>query len=310
MLTMLPKLALVVMPMYFSVLAKVRRPSSTPWRSTSRSGLQQHDVGALARHVHRLVDRDADIGGVQRRRVVDAVAEKADRVAGALQRAHDALLLLRVDLGEQRRCASACCHSASSCIAGDLLAGEQRCRCPGRRAAATWAATWRLSPVMILTRMPSAARSRSVWRGTGLGRVEKEQEALEAHRRLVGDAVDASARRSRRVARPSTRKPCSLRSRKKLRKPSWATASSGAAAPSRPANWLQAASTLSNAPLVIMRWLRAAALGDDDRQPPAQEVVGNLVDLGQAGGVEALALCRRRRAPRRAGCRCRSPAWR
>ena len=38
MLTMLPKLALVVILMYFSVLANVRRPSSIPRRSTSRSG--------------------------------------------------------------------------------------------------------------------------------------------------------------------------------------------------------------------------------------------------------------------------------
>ena len=102
MLTMLPKLALVVMPMYFSVLAKVRRPSSHAAAQHLQVGAQQHHVGALAGHVHGLVDRNADIGRMQRRRVVDAVAQVADRVAGVLQRAHDALLLLRVDLDEQR----------------------------------------------------------------------------------------------------------------------------------------------------------------------------------------------------------------
>ena len=101
MLTMLPKLALVVIEMYLSVLAKVRRPSSTPERSTSRSRLQQDDVGALAGDVHGLLDRDADIGRMQGRRIVDAVAEIADRVAGPLQGADDPLLLLRVDLDEQ-----------------------------------------------------------------------------------------------------------------------------------------------------------------------------------------------------------------
>ena len=101
MLTMLPKFALVVIEMYLSVFAKVRRPSSTPVRRTSRSRFKQDDVGALARDVHGLVDRDADVGRVQRRGVVDPVAEVADRVARALERAHDALLLLRIDLGEE-----------------------------------------------------------------------------------------------------------------------------------------------------------------------------------------------------------------
>ena len=101
MLIMLPKFALVVIEMYLSVLAKVRRPSSTPLRSTSRSRLQQDDVGALAGDIDGLFDRDADIGRMQRRRIVDAVAQIADRVARALQGANDPLLLLRIDLDEE-----------------------------------------------------------------------------------------------------------------------------------------------------------------------------------------------------------------
>ena len=46
--TMLPKFALTVIQMYFSVLAKVRRPSSTPYRNTSRSG-SSSTTSALAR---------------------------------------------------------------------------------------------------------------------------------------------------------------------------------------------------------------------------------------------------------------------
>jgi len=45
---MLPKLALVVMQMYLSVLAKVARPSTTPRRRTSRSGCSS-TTSALSR---------------------------------------------------------------------------------------------------------------------------------------------------------------------------------------------------------------------------------------------------------------------
>src|SRR6185503_20247475 len=102
MLTMFPKFALVVIEMYLSVFANVRRPSTTPVRSTSRSRFKRM-MSALSRAVHRLVDRDTDVGRVQRGGVVDAVPEVADRVAGALERAHDALFLLRINLGEERR---------------------------------------------------------------------------------------------------------------------------------------------------------------------------------------------------------------
>jgi hypothetical protein len=82
MLTMLPKFALVVIDMYFSV---------------------EDDVGALARHVHGLFDGDADIGSMQSGRIVDAVSDVAHRVSGALERAHDPFLLLRIDLHEHLR---------------------------------------------------------------------------------------------------------------------------------------------------------------------------------------------------------------
>ena len=101
MLTMLPRLALVVVRMYLSVFANVRRPSSMPRRITSRSALQQHEVGGLPRDVDRLLHRQARVGGVHRRRVVDAVAQEADDVAHLLQRQDDALLLVRIDLDEE-----------------------------------------------------------------------------------------------------------------------------------------------------------------------------------------------------------------
>ena len=97
---MLPKLALVVMATYLKVFANVRRPSITPSLQHVEVALQQHDVGGLARDVDRLRDGDADVGDVQRGGVVDAVAEEGHGVTALLQREHDALLLLGIDLGE------------------------------------------------------------------------------------------------------------------------------------------------------------------------------------------------------------------
>ena len=63
---------------------------------------QQDDVGRLLGDVGGGIHRNADVGLAQRRRVVDAVAEKADRVAHALQRLHHARLLQRRHFGEHR----------------------------------------------------------------------------------------------------------------------------------------------------------------------------------------------------------------
>ena len=98
---MFPKFALVVIEMYLSVLAKVRLPSSTPLRKHVEIAAQQDDVGALAGDIHGLFNRDADIGCMQGRRIIDAVAEISDGVPGFLQGADDPLLLLRIDFDEE-----------------------------------------------------------------------------------------------------------------------------------------------------------------------------------------------------------------
>jgi len=61
---------------------------------------QQHDVGGILRHIDGTLDRDADVGGVQCGRVVDAVAEIANDVPRLPQREDDPLLLIRFDLRE------------------------------------------------------------------------------------------------------------------------------------------------------------------------------------------------------------------
>ena len=63
--------------------------------------LEQDQIGSRARDIGGAVDRDPDIRGVQRRRIVDAVAHEADDMAEPLQRQQDPKLLLRVDPAEQ-----------------------------------------------------------------------------------------------------------------------------------------------------------------------------------------------------------------
>ena len=92
--SMLPKFELAPIRTYFRILAKVRRPSSTPSATTSRSEREQDHVGGSLRHAGRAFDREADIGGLQGGRVVDAVAEEADNRALGLQRLDDARLLV------------------------------------------------------------------------------------------------------------------------------------------------------------------------------------------------------------------------
>src|SRR5947209_5876989 len=46
------------------------------------------------------LDRDADVRGVERRRVVDSIAQEPDRVPGLLEREDDSLLLIRLHFRE------------------------------------------------------------------------------------------------------------------------------------------------------------------------------------------------------------------
>ncbi|CAM5345144.1 hypothetical protein SSTU70S_04809 [Stutzerimonas stutzeri] len=97
---------------------------------------QQHEVGGLLGHIHRGVHGDADIRGVQRRRVVDPVAEKAHHMTGLLQRADDALLLAG-STSANRLMRGARLISASSRICPSSLPVMTRSTgMPGRRPAA------------------------------------------------------------------------------------------------------------------------------------------------------------------------------
>jgi hypothetical protein len=74
------------------MLPNARRPSTTPVQD-GQPLLEQDDVGRIARHVDRVVDRDAHVGRAQRGGVVDTVAHAADDVATRAQRELDPVLL-------------------------------------------------------------------------------------------------------------------------------------------------------------------------------------------------------------------------
>ena len=150
MLNMLPKFELVPMSRYFITLPKARRPSRMPAvqharpRSSRMMSAASRATSTARRH------RDADVGRVQRRRVVDAVAEEADDVAAALEREDDAVLLRRRDAREDAtpapRRARARRRHPLDLVAEDDLRSRRAPTC-----SQTWRATSSLSPVRILT---------------------------------------------------------------------------------------------------------------------------------------------------------------
>ncbi len=62
-----------------------------------QASLAEDDVRGFARHVGRAHDRNPDVGGAQRGRVVDAVAEVPHDVAAVLERQDDPVLPRRCD---------------------------------------------------------------------------------------------------------------------------------------------------------------------------------------------------------------------
>ena len=67
------------------------------------AAVEQHDLGDGARRRRAVAHRDADVGVLQRERVVDTVARHRDDVAARLQRADDRALLVRRDPAEHGR---------------------------------------------------------------------------------------------------------------------------------------------------------------------------------------------------------------
>ena len=102
MLNMLPKLALVAINTYLSVLANVLRPWTIPSTQHVQILLEEHEVGRLLGDVDGIGDRDADVGAVQRGGIVDAVTHISDYVPALFERQDDALFLIGIHLGKDR----------------------------------------------------------------------------------------------------------------------------------------------------------------------------------------------------------------
>ena len=66
------------------------------------AGLDEDNVGGFTGHVHGRCDRDAHVGRVQRRSIVDSIAHVSDDVAAMFQRHDDAVLLRRRHPREDR----------------------------------------------------------------------------------------------------------------------------------------------------------------------------------------------------------------
>src|SRR5690606_28228012 len=143
-----------------------------------------------------------DVCRVQRRGVVDAVAEKAHHVAGLLQGEDDALLLAGVDLGEQRHLGHAVqqfvIRHAQQLAAGDLLFGVQA------HPSATWRVTRWLSPLITFTCTPNSASRFSVSATPGSGGSKISRKPSKSSARSSA-TVQPVAPGSARLATPSTR---------------------------------------------------------------------------------------------------------
>ena len=145
------------------MFAKIARPSSTAATivaklssASTMSAASLRDVGAGDPH------RDADVGRLQRRRVVHAVAgHRHDRAAAAAARCTMRSLCsgidARVDRDLAHRARPARRRSAARELgAGDGAAVARRCRAPRAMTAAVRG--W--SPVIISGRMPASAPAR------------------------------------------------------------------------------------------------------------------------------------------------------
>lgn len=181
---MLPKFADMVTCTYLSVLAKTSSALADALGQHRQILLQQHDAGRVLGHVDGGVHRDADVGVAQRGRIVDAVAEVADRVAASSQRRDDGLLVQRVDLGEDR-------HPADQRVetfvvqSGQVGAGEHGgcIEAHGRRGMC------RGEPVVASDHSGCHAEGGELGdrlRRAGLGWVGEAEEADEVEIRFVG----------------------------------------------------------------------------------------------------------------------------
>ena len=102
MLNTLPKFELVPISRYFIMLPEARRPARIPRWSTRRLRSPRITSAASRATSAAPIDGNADVGGMQRRRIVDPVTHEPDDVAAMLEREDDPVLLRRRHAREDR----------------------------------------------------------------------------------------------------------------------------------------------------------------------------------------------------------------
>ena len=184
------------------MLAMTRRPSATTPGSVAKLAVEQHDLRDGARRRRAVAHGDADVGVLQRERVVDAVAGHRDDVAPRLQRADHRPLLVRRDPAEHGRCSST--SASASLVFGQLARVDRRRPPPSSPTRPATAPTVRgLSPEMTFTATPCSREVRERVGGVGSDLLLEQRRARRPRGRRA-----APRRRARRRARASSSTRC------------------------------------------------------------------------------------------------------
>ncbi|BAS82655.1 Os03g0183950 [Oryza sativa Japonica Group] len=149
----------------------------------AEAGLGEHDVGGAPRGVRRVGDGDADVGLLQRRRVVHAVAGHPAHVAAPpLNHPHDLVLVLREHAGEPVRLLHELLHRNSRAAAVAVAAEQRRRRVHVGAHPKTAAGLLRDGQVIAGDHLHADAKIKRSADGVGAvvpRRVEQRQEAAE-----------------------------------------------------------------------------------------------------------------------------------
>ena len=114
------------------MLRRIRRPSATIAGNGGEVAVDEHDVGDRLRHLRARALRDREARRLQRRHVVDAVADHRHVAAAPPERLDDAPLALRRDPPDDAR-ATATSRSSSSVVAREIAARRAAARARGCR---------------------------------------------------------------------------------------------------------------------------------------------------------------------------------
>lgn len=190
--------------------ANVSRPSVMPSFRTPDIVPQQHDVGRFASDIDSGIDRDANVGRVQCRRVVDAVTEIADHMPRLFPCEDDPLFLIRFDLRKDIDIGNSL-HERFVAEQTQLRTGQQDCVVQAHLPRNLGGHEHVVAGNHLQTHA-EVLQFANRFRDAGLRRIVQHEEADECHLRLVGFAEAGVRHRTTmpRRASPSTRRPCSL----------------------------------------------------------------------------------------------------